>query len=348
MTGIDLFSGAGGMSIGAAAAGIHIDVAVELDSHAAATYRRNHPHVDLHVRDICGFDARPYAMLPRPLIVFGGPPCQGFSTSNQRTRNAANPRNWLFREFVRIVGEVNPEWVVIENVGGMLQTEDGIFVDAIRDSLEALGYTVSVHLLNASEFNVPQRRSRIFFIGSRDGQRVAVAPSCSAEEVTVWDAISDLPELQNGASVCTLPYPEMPLTDYARRMRGDLRECSNHLVTRNAAFVLERYPHVPQGGNWEQIPAELMRNYKDRMGCHTGIYHRLEQKHPAKVIANFRKNMLIHPIQHRGLSVREAARLQSFPDWFEFVGSIGFRQQQVGNAVPPLLAQAVFEAIVNA
>ncbi len=347
MHGIDLFSGAGGMSVGATAAGVQLHVAVEADSNAAATYAANHPNVKLHAGDIRLFDGRPYADLPRPLVAFGGPPCQGFSTSNQRTRTALNPTNWLFREFVRVVRETEPDWVVIENVSGMLQTERGLFVQAIRENLEELDYTVSVELLNASEFGVPQRRSRLFFIGSREGKIVKVAPVRS-EEVTVWDAIADLPVLENGASACTLPYPAGGTSVYAGALRGGLTKCSDHLVTRNAPFVVERYPHVPPGGNWRDIPERLMGNYKDRSGCHTGIYHRLSPCAPAKVIANFRKNMLIHPFQDRGLSVREAARLQSFPDWFRFLGSIGFRQQQVGNAVPPLLAKSVFSAIAVA
>jgi DNA (cytosine-5)-methyltransferase 1 len=163
--------------------------------------------------------------------------------------------------------------------------------------------------------------------------------------VTVSEAIHDLPNLRNGAAIDLLPYKLAAGTAYARLMRGHMKTCHNHLVTRNSSLVLERYRHVPQGGNWEHIPNRLMRNYHNRNQCHTGIYHRLRSRTPSVVIGNFRKNMLIHPTQHRGLSVREAARLQSFPDSYIFQGSIGFQQQQVGNAVPPLLAKAVFAAI---
>jgi DNA (cytosine-5)-methyltransferase 1 len=130
-------------------------------------------------------------------------------------------------------------------------------------------------------------------------------------------------------------------------MRGNLDGTENHLVTNNAEYVVERYKHIPQGGNWEDIPEALMSNYKDHSRCHTGIYYRLKKNSPSPVIGNYRKNMLIHPVDHRGLSVREAARLQSFPDSYVFEGSIGFQQQQVGNAVPPLMAEAIFRSIVR-
>jgi DNA (cytosine-5)-methyltransferase 1 len=127
-------------------------------------------------------------------------------------------------------------------------------------------------------------------------------------------------------------------------MNGSTKVQGN-FVTNSATKIIERYKHIRVGQNWEAIPDRLMDNYEDSSRCHTGIYHRLEWDRPAKVIGNFRKNMLIHPREHRGLSIREAARLQSFPDNYEFVGSVGFQQQQVADAVPPLLAQAVASCI---
>jgi DNA (cytosine-5)-methyltransferase 1 len=346
MIGIDLFSGAGGMTVGAKQAGVRVHAAVENDPYAAATYRANNPEVQLFADDI-----RKLTHLPvpsnEPLIVFGGPPCQGFSTSNQRTRSLDNSNNWLYSEFIRVVKMYKPlpDWVVFENVKGFTETADGIFLQTVIDELRELGYTVTTQVLNAAHFGVPQRRNRFFAIASLHGHEVHI-PQPNVVPVTVAEAFADLPSLEVGAGLDKLPYRKVvkPST-YAQLLRGELDECVGHLVSRNAAGVVQRYAHIPQGGNWENIPPELMSNYKDHTRCHTGIYHRLHAERPSIVIGNYRKNMLIHPTQHRGLSVREAARLQSFPDSFEFKGSIGFQQQQVGNAVPPMLARAVFEAI---
>ena len=255
--------------------------------------------------------------------MFGGPPCQGFSTSNQRTRTETNPQNWLFLQYIRVVKLLQPEWIVFENVIGITQTAKGHFLEMVRSALADAGYPTIQSILNSADFGVPQRRTRLFLVANRSGVHFS-QPAPLTKVVTVGEAIDDLPILGNGASVDTLPYGSTPPSPYARRLRGTLALSSNHLVTNNQPFVVQRYPHVPQG-----------------------IYRRLSTGEPSVVIGNYRKNMLIHPTQDRGLSVREAARLQSFPDTFEFQGSIGLQQQQVGNAVPPLLAQAVFKSILS-
>jgi len=201
--------------------------------------------------------------------------------------------------------------------------------------------------LCASEFGVPQIRSRFFVVASRQKVKHILPKRKVKKPVTVRQALSDLPDLSNGANTDFLVYPRTPRFKYAKSMRNGEDGSTNHLVTMNAPHIIERYEHIPQGGNWEDIPQKLMKNYKDRSRCHTGIYRRLREDRPSVVIGNYRKNMLVHPTQNRGLSVREAARLQSFPDWYEFKGSIGFQQQQVANAVPPLLAKAVFDSIFN-
>jgi DNA (cytosine-5)-methyltransferase 1 len=349
MLGIDLFAGAGGMSVGARWSGIRVIAAVEADPHASATYSHNHTVEKVLTKDIKDVRVSEFGVKDRtePLIMFGGPPCQGFSTSNQRTRSSANPLNWLYREYVRLIAQVEPEWLVFENVKGLLETEGGAFLDYVIRDLKGLGYNLSFDVLNAKDFGVPQDRSRLFIIGSLTNINIKMPAPKTKVPLTVKDAIGDLPRLKNGASESTLPYKGEPVSKYAKKMRGSLKSATNHIVTRNNSQIIKRYRHIPQGGNWEDIPEKLMGNYTDRSRCHTGIYYRLRYSEPSVVIGNFRKNMVVHPTQDRGLSVREAARLQSFPDWFEFMGSIGFQQQQVGNAVPPLLAKAVFDVIVN-
>lgn len=348
MIGIDLFAGAGGMSLGGEMAGVDMRLAVELHHAAFETFRHNHP--DCTVLQM-GVEHLQNLGAPFPsddLIVFGGPPCQGFSTSNQRTRTASNKKNWMFQAFVAFVKRTKPAWVIFENVRGILETEGGLFARQIRKDLENLGYRCTQGLLNAADFGVPQARNRFFIIGRLEAEAPALPAGGQLPVVSVEEALSDLPELTNGAAKDVLGYRCKASSKYARQMRGELDSCSGHLVSRNAESIVERYPHIPPGGNWADIPEEMMGSYKDRTRCHTGIYRRLDPSRPSIVIGNFRKNMLIHPYEHRGLSVREAARLQSFPDRFVFRGTIGLQQQQVGNAVPPLLAKAVFETVLQA
>jgi len=345
VTAVDLFSGAGGMSLGAHWAGIKIISAVDSDPWAAATYKANFPKskfLECDIRDVKG-DA--LAQNQEIDVVFGGPPCQGFSTSNQRTRNSSNQNNWLFLEFIRITSELAPKYVVFENVRGLKETESGKFFDEVLTAFSSLGYDVAYWLLNASDYSVPQNRERIFIIATKTRLPIEPQPTTSGKKVTVKLAISDLPFLENGASVCERSYRHNRLNSYTRLMRSNSNTCRNNLTSKSSELILQRYQHVPPGGNWEDIPSPLMHNYKDRSRCHSGVYHRLRADRVSTVVGNFRKNMLIHPTEDRGLSVREAARLQSFPDSFVFQGSIGFQQQQVGNAVPPLLAKSVFESI---
>jgi DNA (cytosine-5)-methyltransferase 1 len=348
IVGVDLFAGAGGMSLGAQWAGISTQLAVELDPWAFKTYCQNHPHTFAVRCDITGLKDVRIPKTSKPLIIYGGPPCQGFSTSNQRTRSKKNKLNWMFEYFFGVVENVRPDWVVFENVAGITHTAEGVFVKKIISLLHRCGYKTSEGLLNAADFGVPQRRTRYFLIGARDVAPPKLPVPKTGTRITVDEAIRDLPSLSCGAAFDRLPYRSLATAMYAKTMRGQLSESTNHLVTSNAPNIVERYAHIPQGGNWKNIPSKMMSNYANRNRCHTGIYRRLTADEPSVVIGNFRKNMLIHPYEHRGLSVREAARLQSFPDWYEFFGSIGFQQQQVGNAVPPLLAKAVFQEIVFA
>jgi len=359
---IDLFAGAGGLSVGFSKAGWRVVQAVECDPHAAETYRYNHPNVDVLEADIRNVDPREclkrLGLRPGDVTaVIGGPPCQGFSTSNRRTRNSANPNNGLYKEFFRFVRVIEPVWFVLENVSGMTGFNGGVVLDEIASICGRLGYESVWAVLNAAEYGVPQIRRRVFVVGKRLGVPFKF-PSAThgpglEKKVTVGWAIGDLPVLGNGASTDRLMYRRNggQLTAYQRYMRadnGDNGLVQGNLVSRNNATVIKRYGYIAPGENWEAIPRRLMTNYKNPSLCHTGIYHRLEWGKLSKVIGNFRKNMLIHPRQDRGLSVREAARLQSFPDSYVFLGSIGFQQQQVADAVPPLLAEVVAQAVLQA
>ena len=347
LIGIELFAGAGGLSLGAKNAGIDVKYAVEVAPATSATYRWNHPQTELIQSDIRDVSNRNFDISSTPIAVFGGPPCQGFSTSNQKTRNVSNVNNWLFVEFLRIVSEVSPELVLFENVAGITHTANGFFFRMLQENLSALGYHVEARVLDAAKMGVPQERKRFFCVGSKKKKVNLERCAKIDQSVTVFDAISDLPYLEVGNETNCMPYKQIECSDYARSLRNGAEKSNGHLVTRNAPHIVERYRYIPQGGNWKNIPETLMASYKNISRCHTGIYRRLENDKPSVVLGNFRKNMLIHPSENRGLSVREAARLQSFPDSYEFKGSIGQQQQQVGNAVPPLMAQRVFEAILG-
>lgn len=345
--GIDIFSGAGGLSLGAEMAGFEVRYAVEKDKSAAMTYRHNHPNTLVLEDDIHNIDPWEH-LLPNEhvSIIFGGPPCQGFSFSNTMSRNMDNPNNSLFEEFLRFVNEIQPDWFLFENVEGFVHFEEGKILHLVEQHFKDMGYQVFPKVLWASDYGVPQHRNRFFMVGNRLGIKFEY-PEPFGIKITVNDAIGDLPDLMNGQQADTLSYklPAYKASKYAQIMRNHSKHSYQNYVSRNADYVIERYTHIGQGQNWRAIPDELMQNYANKKNCHSGIYKRLKADEPSVVISNYRKNMLIHPFQDRGLSVREAARLQSFPDTFYFDGCLMSIQQQIGNAVPPLLAKAVFAKI---
>ena len=347
--GIDIFSGAGGLSIGAEMAGISMKCAVEINKSAAETYQYNHPETKVICNDIRKISKDELLDHDEDVfIIIGGPPCQGFSMSNSRSRNMDNPNNQLFKEFVRLVDELRPKWFLFENVWGITNIENGDVMEMIASLFVDLGYKVDKDVLCASSFGVPQNRERFFMVGNRIGVNFEF-PAPSKNRISVWDAIKDLPILNNGDQVneCDYIIPYEEATEYAQLMRIKSQKATQNLVSRNADYVIERYKYIRPGHNWRDIPDELMGNYADKSRCHSGIYKRLNPDEPSVVISNYRKSMLIHPYQHRGLSVREAARIQSFPDSFHFCGPISHIQQQIGNAVPPLLAKAVIDQIIK-
>ncbi len=341
---VDLFSGAGGMSLGAISSGVEIVAAVDKDVSVKSTYQANFPSVKFFSTDIVKL--QPQQLSNNPVeIVLSGPPCQSFSTSNQRTRNSDNPLNNLLYEPVRFIQALRPRLAIIENVAGLGIGTRRTYLDELLRRLRWLGYYTSVSMVSGNQVGIPQNRNRLFVVASTRRSIEIALPRFV--QPTVGDAIDDLPDIENGNDVDVLPYMRSAVSEYSCKLRGDLLECDGHAVTKNSDNVIERFKKVSPGGNWKEIPLEMMENYKDVNRCHTGIYHRLTSTQPAKVIGNFRKNMLIHPLKDRGLSIREASRIQSFPDTFRFVGSIGKRQQQVGNAVPPQMAANVISHLID-
>jgi DNA (cytosine-5)-methyltransferase 1 len=360
--GIDLFAGAGGLSLGFEQAGFNIAYAVEHDKWAAETYKGNRKGVIVDIRDIG--QITPLHVLKKLRIkrgeldiIIGGPPCQGFSTSNKKTRTLANPNNHMVYKFVDFTDLLRPKWFLMENVSGMDTFEGGSVRDNLLKLFSGSGYTVDYLILNSADFGVPQSRKRIFFIGNRMGNKMTFLNKlrhCSMESpVTVFDAISDLPRLGNGHAIDLMPYNcrKRKLSSYQATMRKRTNGIvKNNLATRHTDLAVKRFGCIKQGENLISLARkapELVANYSNIDNCHHWTYLRLPWKKPSVTLINYRKNMLIHPVDDRGLTVREAARLQSFPDNYIFYGFLGSQQQQVANAVPPLMGAAIAKEIVK-
>lgn len=340
---LDLFSGAGGLSLGLSAAGWTPLLAVDSWGDAVATYRHNfrsHRIFDGDIRELTG--RRLMAELPeRPDWVVGGPPCQGFSTVGKRLRH--DPRNLLVREFHRVVKELQPSGFVIENVLGL---KDMRFEHGVIELFAALDYSVSFHVVRAADFGVPQLRRRVVFVGHRERGSVSAPPRTHAPEdyVTVWDAIGDLPAVGPGETATR--YSRRPTTEYQRQMREGSTELQGHTVSNHPPHLVRAISFIPDGGNRRSIPDE----HQPRSGFHNS-YSRLCSTQPAvAVTSNMGKpsaTRCIHPFQHRGLTAREGARLQGFPDRFHFLRGVTSQRLQIANAVPPLLARRLAEFLVR-
>lgn len=346
-TAVDIFSGAGGLSIGAEMAGIETILAVEYDKHASDSFKKNHKKAIVLNQDIRSVNPLEY-LNHSPFILMGGPPCQGFSIANTKTRNLDNPNNWMFKEYYRFLKDLEPEWFLFENVEGFKSFANGKFAIDIEKEFKELGYETNSSVLTASDFGVPQKRNRFFIVGNKNGIKFDFNSLKKQSLVTVGEALSDLPKgLQNGEHREKCSYIKEADSFYLKTMRKKAKAPTQNLISRNKDYVIERYTYIKPGRNWQDIPSHLMQNYSDTKNMHSGIYKRLDPEQPSVVIANYRKSMLIHPEEHRGLSLREAARLQSFPDHIIFEGPLSYKQQQIGNAVPPLLAKAIFSKILS-
>ena len=368
-TAIDLFAGAGGLSVGFGEAGFDVLAANDFDEHAAATFRLNHPEASFiggPIQEIASEDFLAAGGLRRGELdaLIGGPPCQAFSVYNHQ-RGMHDERSGLFREYARLVGGLMPRFVVMENVTGMTSISGGRAVEEIHARLNELGYHVEDRVLKAEHYGVPQERRRIFFIGTRDGRSITwPEPTHAALDglnsfagrlkplATVGDALSDLPELGLGDGAEEMAYTVGPTCDYQHRLRLDSPKVFNHVAPSLAPINAERMKYVPQGGSWRDIPVRLLPAgmKKARRSDHTKRYGRMHPQGQSCTIltkCDVHWGAYIHPDQDRSITVREAARLQSFPDKFRFLGSRVAQYRQVGNAVPPLLARAVAEAVLG-
>lgn len=358
---VDLFAGAGGMTLGFEEAGFHPLAANDFDDAAGATFRANFPTANFipgPVQNIRGANLLAASGLKRGDLdaILGGPPCQAFSVYNHQ-RGFHDERSGLFREYLRLVDELMPKVVVMENVVGMTSLDGGRAIDEMYKQLGKLGYTVDHRILRAEEYGVPQERRRIFFIGSRVGPIIWPEASHGRRDdlltahltplVTVWDAIGDLPKLEMGEGTDDLKrYTRTAKTDYQVRLRDGSDGVANHFAPQLMQVNVERMKHIPVGGSWRDLPHRLLPAGMKlaRRSDHTKRYGRLDPDGLFSTIltkADLHWGAYIHPEQDRTLTVRECARAQSFPDRFRFLGARGEQYKQVGNAVPPLLARSV-------
>lgn len=358
LTAIDLFCGAGGLSAGLEMAGFRVLAGVDLFEAAGETFEATHPHATFIGKPIeeVTIDELLEVTGLRPgelTILAGGPPCQAYSVYNHQ-RGMHDARATLFREYLRIVEGLQPEWIVMENVMGIYSIAGGAAVRAIKDELSELGYDVQEKVLKAEEYGVPQERRRVVFIGNRIGAPVRhPAPSHGdglEPYTSIQEAIGDLVPLENGQDLGTVPYAAEPMGSFRQFVRGNRTIVNNHSAPKLGKLNVERLAHIQPGGSWRDIPFDLLPAGMKRAkrSDHTKRYGRMTWDGLACTVltkCDIHWGAYIHPEQDRAISVREAARLQSFPDWFEFAGSKTDQYIQVGNAVPPLLGRAIGSTI---
>lgn len=348
---IDLFCGCGGISEGFRLAGFEILGGLDFNDEAIQTFNDNFKDAkgfSCDIEEIKNEDI-PYMfdLLGHVDVIVGGPPCQGFSSANRWHKEMDDPRNKLFYEYIRFVEVFKPKVVLIENVRGILTRDNGYAKERIYEVLEKLGYNVDSKVLDASEFGVPQKRLRAFFLATRkDIRQVTFDQLKTMPKVNVKDAIGELYDVEEQIKQNRTEYvlTSKPNSDYRKYLRSRSNVIGNHEIKYPAEIQQERMAHVPQGGNWRDIPEELFSNKRNNR--HSSAYKRLNEVDQSVTIdtGNAHSNYF-HTIFHRIPTVREAARIQSFNDNFIFRGSRTSQYRQVGNAVPPLLAKAIADQI---
>jgi len=338
ITAIDLFSGCGGLSFGFESSGIHTGLAIDNWPDALKTFSRNHPKSRTEHFDLGAKNLKPVMnSLTDSQIVFGGPPCQGFSISGKRDPN--DPRNLLYRGFFEVVAEVRPRVFVMENVPNLASMDGGRLIQEIENDFESLGYSLNRKILLASDFGVPQNRRRLILVGTLSERTFEFPQGTSLlpeQKVTCREALSDLPEfsLEEGSM-----YQTEPESNYQKLMRVSSNGIFNHTITEHSEQTIRIINLVPDGGNYKDLPLELQSTRKVNIA-----WTRYSSKKPSLTIDTGHRHHF-HYSFNRIPTVRESARLQSFPDSFIFEGSKTSQYKQVGNAVPPLMAKALGDSI---
>jgi len=343
---IDLFAGVGGLSLGFKQSGFEIVLANEFDSSIAEAYIFNHPQTKMIIADIRELSLEDIFEEYRGKIdvVIGGPPCQGFSQKGQR-KTINDDRNFLFKHFVAVVDYLHPQYFVMENVPNLLTAERGYFKREITELFNAKGYAVSSETLNAADYGVPQNRRRAVLIGKR-GEHPLCMPSPSNCAVSIWEAISDLAYHNSGEGSDVEDYRLQFMSEYQKELRIDSYVLYNHKSTAHSGLALERLKMIPPNKGKEVLPEEHLTK-----SIYSGTWTRMGKDDISVTITTRfdtpSSGKFTHPFLHRAITVREAARLQSFPDSFRFIGTKGSQMKQVGNAVPPLLAKAIANVIMD-
>ncbi|MGA9379540.1 MAG: DNA cytosine methyltransferase, partial [Phormidium sp.] len=362
---IDLFAGAGGLTTGFHLAGFESLCAIDLEAKALATYQHNYPKTKIVHQDICKVDPsdlRSSLSLKKEELtaLIGGPPCQGFSRNIPADyRCLDDSRNQLYRTFLEFVKEFRPHFVVMENVPEILKAYNGVIRNEITQQLEAQGYKVISASLNAANFGVPQTRARAFFIASLDkfiqfpepthsgdlrsdyrtktsNNQLTFLKSNISSFVTVRDAIGDLPTLEAGQEYNGVIYPLPPQSPYQSMIRNGSTKLTNHIARALSPIQMSRARVLSEGQDARDLPPELAPKKH-----YSGAYGRLYWDKPARTITRWvfhpGSGRFFHPTQNRTITIREAARLHSFPDNFHFLGTYTEMASQIGESVPPLL-----------
>ena len=344
---LDLFSGAGGLSRGFYDAGYDVVLGVDFDDAALKTFKENHGSAEIMKLDL--FDHKNIDVIIKFLekknikldVLVGGPPCQGFSIAGPRDMN--DKRNSLYLAMVELANRVKPQAIVLENVPGMLQTNNGIGAKRVVEDFAKIGYKMIPKLLYAPDYGVPQIRKRVFFVGLKDSEKEFEFPEATVNKenyITCEEAICDLPSLQTPEGEIIYgdeiqEYASEPVTEYQKLMRKKSIGVYNHIGSIPIEKTKKMISMVPEGKNYKALPEEYRGLYK---------YHealtRYHSKKPSLTI-NTGHRSHFHYKYNRIPTVRESARLQSFPDDFIFWGNKSQQYKQVGNAVPPILGQVV-------